>query len=324
MNQMLVEPNLQQFAMDVSEGLSKHQKSLPSKYFYDAQGDKIFQQIMAMPEYYLTNAEEEILKEQATKIASVLSSDQENLDILELGAGDGSKISHLLEAIGLQLGYDKVSYRPIDISSHVLGVLKAKLSARLPALSVAPICAEYNDALSSLTQQKHPKVILFLGSNLGNFSPSEAKSFLSALADNMNSGDKLLLGLDINQNTETLMEAYNDKSGITKSFNMNLLQRINRELGANFDLDRFNHAPVYVENEHAAYSYITSTESQSVHIEKLGEDFDFEAGELIHTEISRKYSKQTLEEIIEPEALEIVAEFKDSQGLFCDFLLLKP
>jgi len=313
---------MSEFSRDVAEGLSATPKRLSSKYFYDEIGDKIFQQIMEMPEYYLTDAEAEIFELHATDIVeSWEMSQDESFDIVELGAGDGSKTKVLLNKL-LDLSYE-FRYLPIDISQNALDGLAQSLSRELPALKVKTLQGEYFSVLSDLAANDRPKVVLFLGSNLGNMPDELASSFLSELSNCLRVNDKVLLGLDQIKSDDIVLKAYDDPAGITASFNLNLLNRINRELGANFKIDAFRHLAKYDESEGIARSYLESLESQSVTIESLQKTYHFERGERIDVEISRKYTDEILTSVISSSDLELIHKFLDSRAYFADYLLVK-
>ena len=312
---------IEQFKADVANGLSATPKSLLSKYFYDEIGDKLFVQIMHMPEYYLTDAEMEIFEHQAEKLATLLAPTTGTFDLIELGAGDGTKTVHLLKELHK---HREFCYKPIDISSHALASLKDFLqSEEMPDLKVETQQGDYFEVLKGIADNGNPKAILFLGSNLGNMLDHNAKRFLSSLDNAMNAEDKLLLGLDLKKKREVVLPAYNDAAGITKAFNLNLLTRINNELGGNFDVDSFEHAPEYNEEEGVAKSYIRSKVDQEVRIDSLGESYYFEKGERIHMEISRKYNEEILNAILGDTSLVLQEVIKDSKNLFADFILTK-
>ena len=313
-----VDNMIETFKRDVDEGLSKKSKTLPSKYFYDKRGDELFVEIMNMPEYYLTNCEFEILSEQSSTIIEAFGFDDEPFELIELGAGDGTKTIELLK----RLNHKYVTYKPVDISLNAIEKLEKRLVHELPSLNVDGKQGMYFKVLSELSSDK-PKVILFLGSNIGNLIDDQAKSFMQQLSDVMNPGDKILVGFDLKKDASIVLPAYNDPHGFTRDFNLNLLQRINRELGGNFKIDQFGHAPGYDESSGLAYSYIESLTDQNVYIDSLDKTFHFNAGEKIHTEISRKYDEQTIQEIIEGTDLSIHARFSDSQQYFSDIIFKK-
>ena len=310
------------FTQEVQEGLSTFPKYLSSKYFYDETGDKLFQEIMAMPEYYLTNAEFEILKNQKIEITSYFSSREEAFDLFELGAGDGKKTKILLKHL-LDSGHD-FEYRPIDISQNALDQLEKNLLRELPNLTINPLQGTYFETLQDIGNQKEKKkIILFLGSNIGNLLHPNAISFLQQLKDVMASGDLLFMGMDQKKNPQTILDAYNDKTGITEAFNKNVLARINTELGGNFDLDSFLHWEVYDPESGTAKSYLVSKIEQRIYIEALGLEVDFNRWETIHTEISQKYDDDTVKWLAKESGLEIIASFEDDKKLFKDYLLKK-
>ncbi len=302
----------------ILEGLRKDPKSIASRYFYDAKGDDLFQQIMAMPEYYLTRAEHEILKEQAGAIFTAAGfHSNKPFAITELGAGDGAKTKELLRYL-IANNYDFV-YQPVDISSNAIELLTENLSD-LPDFKMEPLVGDYFEMLQQTMTSDLPKMVLFLGSNLGNYDDATGKQFLKSVSEGMQSEDVLLLGLDIVKDPKRILDAYNDAAGITKAFNMNLLERMNRELDADFNIDLFDHAPVYENNQ--AVSYIVSKEDQSVFIGATEESIKFKKGEKILTEISRKYTQNSLEVLLDA-SLQIENVFQDSKKDFSDFLIRK-
>ena len=300
------------------EGLRNNPKSIPSRYFYDTKGDDLFQQIMNMPEYYLKRAEHEILKEQAGAIFNAAGFSQNApFAITELGAGDGAKTKDLLRYL-IENNFDFV-YQPVDISSNAIDLLTENLSD-FPDFKMEPLVGDYFEMLQQTMTSNLPKMVLFLGSNLVNYDDVTGKQFLQCVADGMQSGDVLLLGLDIVKDPKRILDAYNDATGITKAFNMNLLERMNRELDANFDIEKFDHAPVYENNQ--AVSYIVSKEDQTIHFAATEESITFRKGEKILTEISRKYTTESLRNLL-PDDVQIEQEFQDSNKDFSDYLLRK-
>jgi len=307
-----------QFAQDVHEGLSAPQKFLSSRYFYDAAGDRIFQQIMAMPEYYLTKCEYEIFDHQKGEILDAINPGSK-FDLVELGAGDGYKTKLLLDHF-LEKAAD-FEYFPVDISGDVLKVLKDDLTHRFPNLRVTTLNYEYFEALERLNElDDSPKVILFLGSNIGNFKPSRAREFFDKLHHVMRPGDKLLSGIDLKKDPHTILRAYNDPAGITRSFNLNLLRRMNRELGANFVMDDWDHFPTYDPFTGECRSYLMSCKKQEVHIEATGANYSFRDSEPVHMEISRKYRLDEIEDLARNSGFEVQKHFTDSKKYFVDSL----
>lgn len=310
------------FAQEVLQGLTAQPKHLSSKYFYDEIGDRLFQEIMAMPEYYLTDAEFTILEQHKEKISNHFAEQTEAFDLFELGAGDGKKTKIVLKYL-LDNDYN-FNYRPIDISQNALNELENSLLRELPKLKVKPLQGTYFDTLKDIGNQKErKKVILFLGSNIGNLLHPNAISFLSQLEAAMAVGDLLFMGMDQKKNPQTILDAYNDTTGITEAFNKNVLRRINNELGGNFDLDSFLHWEVYDPESGTAKSYLVSKIAQEVEIVELNLSVTFNAWETIHTEISQKYDDETVAWLAAESGLEIITSFQDDKKLFKDYLLKK-
>jgi len=309
----------QDLALAVMAGLSRRPRRLSSRFFYDARGSELFVEITKSPEYYLTAAEREIFEIHSGELVRAFALADTPFELIELGAGDGHKTALLLEA----LTEYRFTYVPVDISEDALQDLLGSLSIRFPDLTVHPLQEEYFSALRQLRSETR-KVVLFLGSNLGNLSDEEATRFLRQIADRLHAGDCVLLGLDLIKPSFVVLPAYNDAAGLTRDFNLNLLGRINRELGADFDLAQWKHEPSYDEAEGVARSALVSRIRQQVRVGALQETFAFEAGEPIHTEISRKYSLAVLEEILAGTGLVLEQVFYDRRRYFGDFLLRKP
>ncbi len=306
------------FATDVAEGLSSSPKFLSSKYFYDEKGDAIFQQIMNMPSYYLTRSEYEIFDTHKNALLSLFGAQQRPFHLIEFGAGDGYKTKVLLEHFLNQKA--DFRYLPIDISENVLNVLSNDLQMKFPQLEVEPLANEYFEALNILNEQKRTerKVILFLGSNIGNFLHEEAIEFLRQMRVHLQSGDLLLIGFDLKKDPQIILDAYNDQEGITRDFNLNLLDRINAEFDGNFDTNKFMHSPTYNPLTGATKSYLVSTEDQEVTLERLGKTFSFEAWEAIDMEISQKYSLSTIKHLASEAGFEVNSHFFDKNRNFVD------
>jgi len=308
---------ISQFGEDTIAGLSMNQKSLKSKYFYDANGDAIFQQIMAMPEYYLTRCEMEIFETQKEDIFKQICPKGLPFNLIELGAGDGSKTKVLLEHF-LKRGIE-FTYYPVDISQNILDELVGMLKREFPELDVVPLNMDYFEALSKMEQFTGRKnVTMFLGSNIGNFDMKSLETFLTELQSHFKPNDKLLLGVDLKKDPGVILNAYNDKAGVTASFNMNLLTRMNRELGADFNLKEFKHYPLYEPITGEARSYIVSLANQTVSFEELELKVSFEVGECIHTEISRKYSLRNLNDLAQKCGFTTQQNFLDTRGYYVD------
>ncbi|MGZ3929438.1 MAG: L-histidine N(alpha)-methyltransferase, partial [Mucilaginibacter sp.] len=233
-----------QFYDDVVGGLRSSPKQLSSKYFYDAVGDKLFQELMACDEYYPTKCELEIFSEKTAEICEAIIGNGDAFDLIELGAGDATKSSFLLKYL-LEQKAD-FTYLPIDISENVISYLNITLPVTLPGININGLNGEYFDMLKqAATISDKRKVVLFLGSNIGNMPVPEATDFCRELRKHMSHGDMVLIGMDLKKNPKTVLAAYNDKGGITRRFNLNLLERINRELNADFDISKFDHYPTY-------------------------------------------------------------------------------
>ena len=307
-----------QFAQDVLFGLSAKDKFLLSRYFYDTDGDHLFQAIMSSPEYYLTDCELEIFEQQGVDIDKAISA-AGPFELEELGSGDGLKTRLLLDALH-SIGAE-FTYRPVDISANSLQLLSNRLCADRPWLKMDPIHSDYMNLLSS-TQLKEPssagprKVIMFLGSNLGNYRQEQALEFLKLIKGTMRDNDALLIGLDLQKDPEVIRAAYNDAAGHTRDFNLNLLSRINRELVADFDLTTFEHAPEYDPATGAAQSFLKSKQSQTVHIAALNKDIHFAAGEKIFMEISQKYSQSQIKSLSTDAGFQLNREYLDSRKYF--------
>ena len=310
------------FKTEVLDGLNSSPKTLPSKYFYDEKGDELFVKIMNLPEYYLTRSEFEILQYKSEAIIKTLQLDKTNyFELIELGAGDGKKTKLFLKAL-LDNKFN-FSYLPIDISQHALTDLKTNLEKEFKDLQVKPKQGKYFQVLQDIKQNKTPKVILFLGSNLGNMPDEEAKRFMQQLSEALQTRDKVVLGLDLIKSEDIVLPAYNDASGITKAFNINLLSRINKELDADFNLNEFDHVPEYSEKTGVAESFLVSKTNQNVSFNNSNVSINFTEGEKIHTEISRKYNETILADILSDTKLKIIDQFLDSKQYFSSYILEK-
>lgn len=306
-----------EFAADTLKGLSSSPKSLSSKYFYDTGGSKIFEDIMRMPEYYLTDCEAEIFERHKQDITKEFSTTGKGLELIELGAGDGYKTKILLSHMMMQ-NID-FAFIPIDISESAVHKLQLDLCRNLPGLKVEGLHGDYFKLISGLDGVR-PKVVLFLGSNIGNFSYSESLSFLEQLHSILNEGDKMLIGFDLIKDPEIILKAYNDPNGYTAAFNLNLLCRINDELDANFNTDHFFHREIYDPQTGAAKSYLISEKKQTVHIRQLDQTFHFMKEEKIFMEISQKYDIPMIEDLADKSGFEIITHLYDSRKWFVDSL----
>ncbi len=309
---------IKQFEKDVINGLSSQPKKLDSRYFYDARGDKLFQQIMSLDEYYLTRSEFEVLQDNSAQIYESIDAAESPFNLLEFGAGDGLKTKVLLRYF-LQHGAE-FTYRPIDISSNALTSLTENLLSELPDLHVEGIQDEYFSAINHLDNVNR-NVILFLGSNIGNFTDERAAVFLARLFEALHPGDMVLVGFDLKKDPRKILAAYDDSSGVTASFNLNLLDRINHELSGNFDRDAFQHYPFYDPVSGQARSYLVSRKEQTV---KIGaHSFHFRAWEPIHMEISRKFDPGETDSMASASGFNVIDHFFDSERNFLDALWKK-
>ena len=310
------------FKKEVFEGLSAFPKYLSSKYFYDKKGDKLFQDIMAMPEYYLTGCEFQILSSHTETIGELFRDRENGLDLIELGAGDGKKTKVLLKYMA-DHNFNFV-YKPIDISENAVEKLSENLATEMPALTVDAEVGEYFEVLERLKGfNKRKKVIMVLGSNIGNLKHPKAIEFFTKLKDAMLPDDLLFMGFDQKKNPQTILDAYNDEAGITAAFNKNILTRINRELGGNFDVDKFKHWEAYNPETGTAKSFLVATEAMQASIEKLGLTVNFEQWETIHTEISQKYDDKIVQWLAEQSGLEIETSFTDEKGYYKNYAFRK-
>ena len=310
------------FAEDVYKGLTDFPKHLSSKYFYDERGDRLFQDIMQMPEYYLTNREFEILSGHKKEIVELFAGGTDSINLIELGAGDGKKTKILLEYMsGRALDF---KYIPIDISKNALNSLERSIKEELPAVEVESRQGTYFEVLQHLSNYNHSKkVILFLGSNIGNLLHADAVDFLRQIQEVMSENDLLFIGFDQKKNPQTILDAYNDPAGITEEFNKNILRRINHELGGDFKLENYFHWEVYDPESGTAKSYLVSKTNQKVHIKSMELEVKFNAWETIHTEISQKYNDEVVAWLAQKSGLNIVAEFSDPKKEYKDYLFKK-
>ena len=309
-----------ELARHVAEGLRREPKALSSMYFYDDAGSRLFQQIMDLPEYYPTRTEFSIFCEHGAAIAAALSAGaEEAFTLVELGAGDGAKTKLLLREL-LAAG-PAFSYAPVDISAGAMTGLVDALQRELPALRVTPVVASYATALGQLRTWPGSKAVLFLGSNIGNFGPAERLDFLRQLAAPLTVADRLLIGFDLQKDPRRIRAAYDDAQGITAAFNLNLLTRLNRELGADFDLAHWQHYTDYNPLNGAVRSYLVSTRTQRVRLAALDETFDFAAWEVIHTENSYKFTLPQVEALAAEAGLRVAAIFTDAASDFADVVL---
>ena len=302
-------PATEDFRTAVIDGLSNPQKELPCKFFYDERGSQIFDQICDLEEYYPTRTEISILEDRLGEIAELVG---RGAHLVELGSGASIKIRTLLNALP-----DLAQYTAIDISRDFLLQSASTLAEDYPDLDVAAICADYTtdfEIPAAIKRRSSGTVAFFPGSTIGNFTQEEAQLFLKRLASILGTGSGLLIGVDLKKDAAVLRAAYNDAKGVTAAFNMNLLSRINNELGADFDLESFYHAAVYVDSLGRVEMRLISKKKQTV---SVGETtFEFDENEYIHTENSHKFSVDEFRQICEMAGFTPIASWTDKNSLF--------
>lgn len=312
------------FAEDVRRGLTAQPKRLSCRFFYDREGSRLFEQICALPAYYLTRAEEEILARHADEIAAALPGPA---DLVELGSGSAAKTRRLIAA--LLRRQETLRYAAIDIAREVLEESAHRLLDEYASLEVHALAAEYRDGLRRLQvlrrtreadRPHRPQLILWLGSNVGNFERHEAAAFLAQVRAAMGPHDRLLIGIDRRKARSVLEAAYDDAQGVTARFNRNLLVRINRELGGHFDPQSFEHRAVYDEAAGRIAMFLVSRQAQTVHVPDLGLRVRFAAGEAVHTENSYKYSFDEIRALAEAGGFGVERQWLDREQRFSECL----
>jgi dimethylhistidine N-methyltransferase len=304
-------------AEDVRQGLTAPNKWLPCKYFYDPEGDALFVQISGLPEYYLTRVETAILNRYAVRIIECCPS---NLTLVELGSGDSTKSRYLIEPCLTR--QQELTYYAVDISPTGLENGTRQLLQDYPRLRVVGVAAEFEDGLRYLAGagDSRPRLIVFLGSTIGNFTEEEVAQFFTMLRGHLRPTDRLLLGVDLIKDPAVLEAAYDDAQGITAKFNLNILTRLNRELSAHFDLAAFRHRAVWNDERNRIEMRLVSVRDQRVKIAELALDIEFRQDETIHTENCHKYSKDHMESLLTDHGFQVLGSFSDSQERFCLFL----
>ena len=310
------EPSTSYLLEEVMIGLSKHQKSIPPKFLYDKKGSEIFERICHLPEYYPTRAEKEILETYAHEMAEMIG--PEAL-VIEPGSGSGEKVRYILQELEAPVGYV-----PIEISKEILLRMTEELFHEFPGLKVIPVCADFTEELDlpiSVESQRGKKVIFFPGSTIGNLNPDEAIAFLKQTSRMLQTGGGYLIGVDLKKDPDMLERAYDDSQGVTAAFNMNLLKRINREIGASFDLHNFRHEAIYNVEKGRIEMHLRSLVPQLVKVDHAV--FQFKEGETIHTESSYKYSVGEFSELCAKAGLVLKKYWQDSKNLFCMYYFEK-
>jgi dimethylhistidine N-methyltransferase len=313
-------PRDPEFDRDVQAGLGAQVKTLPAKYFYDQRGSELFEQICRLPEYYPTRTEWKILREQGAAIAGIIGPD---VEVVEFGAGAAEKIRLLLNALPRPAGY-----LAIDISGAHLSTAVASLQRAYPDVTMRVVAGDFTKRLSlpAPLPQARARVGFFPGSTIGNFTPEEALGFLrnaaAMLRDGGGAGSGLLIGVDLVKDPAVLHAAYNDAAGVTAAFNLNLLERINRELDGDFNLDAFDHYAFFNPRQHRIEMHLVSSRTQTVTV--AGRQYDFDAGESIHTENSCKYTPVRFRQLAEKAGFRPAAMWTDPDSLFSLHWLTLP
>lgn len=301
-------PEVESFRADVLRGLGRSPKEISSKYFYDETGSHLFEAICGLEEYYLTRTELAIMDERVGEMAACLGP---RCLLIEYGSGSGKKTEILLEALE-----EPVGYVPIEISCDHLMATAARLNQRFPGLEVLPVCADYTGSYEVPEPAKpfRSRVVYFPGSTIGNFDREPAVEFLTKIAKTCGPGGGLLIGVDLHKDREILESAYNDGLGVTAAFNLNVLVRLNRELGADFDVRQFRHLAFYDDVEGRIEMHLESLRAQSV---RIGDgEIRFEKGETIHTEYSHKYSPEGFSELAGRAGFKVERVWTDDERLF--------
>jgi dimethylhistidine N-methyltransferase len=314
---MFAQAPVQDFARDVRTGLTRpEQKTLSSRYFYDDVGSALFEAITYLPEYGLTRADARILENHAGELIEMLPP---NLLVAELGSGTGSKTRPILQALGER---QIVVYYPIDVSGSALAKCALELA---PLGNIFPLETNYLPGLREVSEKRAPRMsmlVLFLGSTIGNFEPEAAIDFLGAIRVCLQPGDALLLGTDLVKPVEQMLAAYNDPTGVTAAFNLNMLARINRELDADFDLRQFEHMVRYDRQAHRVEMHLRSREYQIVSVRKADLIVDFVPNETICTEVCHKYRKEQICAMARASHFRVAAQWVDAEWAFAESLLV--
>jgi L-histidine N-alpha-methyltransferase len=305
-------------AMEVWNGLTERPKTLSPWLFYDEAGSQLFEEITELPEYYVTRTERQILAKHADEIVSVAAGGRE-LSMIELGAGTATKTGLLLNAAVRCQGH--VTYCPIDVSETALEQARTRLEAELPAVTVEPIVADYTEGMrQNGASRTGRRLVLYIGSSIGNFSPADAVEVLRSVRVQLAPGDCLLLGTDMVKDTQMLLAAYDDAAGVTAKFNLNILTRINRELDARFQLQLFRHQARWNEQQSRIEMHLESLVAQRVAIRALEIDVRFALGETIHTENSYKFTDQKVESLLSRAGFRLRQQWSDENKWFTSYL----
>jgi L-histidine N-alpha-methyltransferase len=315
-------------ASAVRDGLTRRSKRLPSWLFYDDAGSDLFEQITELPEYYLTRTERGILSAHAGQMIALAAQEGEGepgandcarVRITELGAGSADKTRLLLNAAAQR--QRTVVYEPVDVSASALEAARARIEREIPAVEVIPRVADYTQGLDlEPAVPGERRLVLYIGSSIGNFEPEEAARLLEGVREGLNPGDALLLGVDLRKDEATLLSAYDDRAGVTAQFNLNMLVRLNRELDADFDLDTFTHRAVWNEAHSRIEMHVVSSIAQRVKLPALDLEVPFREGEHIHTENSYKYAPGQVEQLLSSAGFDPLSTWTDARGWFATCL----
>lgn len=293
---------------DLREGLSRPQKELPPKYFYDTRGSELFEEITRLPEYYLTRTERALLERWMPEWTAALRPRA----LVELGAGSAAKTRIVLDA--MEAADRGATYVPVDVSAEFLADTAAGLRAEYPGLDVVPAVADITEDLD-LPGLPEPTLFAFLGSTVGNFAPGEAVALLRRVREAMRPGDRLLMGVDLRKDPARIEAAYNDAQGVTAEFNRNMLLVLNREAGTDFDPDAFEHRAFYNRDDHRIEMHLVASAPQTVHVPGM-DPVRFAAGESVRTEISCKHDRASVEEMFSAAGLAVERWETDPDGLY--------
>lgn len=311
-----LEPQTHTLLSEVLVGLSKHQKTISPKYLYDKEGSEIFEKICELADYYPTRAEKEILVNSAQEMAELIGP---HALMIEPGSGAGEKVRYLLKHLK-----DSAGYVPIEISREILLRMTRELIEEFPGLHVTPVCADFTEDIQlplTVESRTAKKVIFFPGSTIGNLHPEEAVDFLMQYGEMLESGGGFLIGADLKKDSQILKRAYDDSEGVTAEFNLNLLKRLNREVGASFDLNNFEHEAFYNERLGRVEMHLKSKIGQLVRVNRTV--FRFHEGETIHTENSYKYTVPEFSELCAHAGLTLQKYWQDSRKMFCVYYFEK-
>jgi L-histidine N-alpha-methyltransferase len=300
----------EKMSQDILGGLTADQKFIPCKYFYDSRGSRLFEMICDLPEYYLTRTELSILEE----MGRVIMESFEEGDLVEMGSGANWKISKLIDGSDGAEG-DNLRYIPVDVSKSALIAASDELIRKYPKLRVLGIVADFTCHMDLIPNDSSKLIILF-GSTIGNFTEIEAQELLQSIADFMNPNDRFLIGLDTTKPREILEAAYNDSKGVTCEFNKNVLHVINRKFNANFDMEAFDHLAFYNPEKEQVEMHLVAKEKMKVEVADLDLSVNFEKGETIHTEICRKFSRESAMKMFSEANLSVQRWFSDPREWF--------